>query len=144
KLGPSHPNTLNSKSNLGKLYSDMGQFTKAESLLTEALEGRRKTLGPDHPATLASRGALADMFQAKTDYARAEPLYREVVEILRRKRGKGEQRLENRSGPGGDEPPAAEEVPRGRTAAARVPETAERNPSRRLGDLQRQVHARRH
>ena len=58
-LGPEHPSTLTSVSNLGKLYLSQGRLSEAETLLKRVLATRRKVLGPAHPDTFASVNDLA-------------------------------------------------------------------------------------
>jgi tetratricopeptide (TPR) repeat protein len=53
-LGPEHPDTLMSVSNLGFLYQAQGRYDEAEPLYQRALAGREKTLGLEHPDTLTS------------------------------------------------------------------------------------------
>ena len=59
----------------------MGDYTKAEPLLKEALEIRQKLLGREHPDTATSLNNLAVLYEAMGDYAKAEPLYEEALEI---------------------------------------------------------------
>jgi hypothetical protein len=42
KLGPDHPDTLNSHSSLAVDYDDAGQFTKSEPLFRQGMEQARK------------------------------------------------------------------------------------------------------
>jgi tetratricopeptide (TPR) repeat protein len=53
----------------------MGDYAKAEPLLQEALEIRRRVLGSQHPDTAQSSNNLAELYEAMGDYAKAEPLY---------------------------------------------------------------------
>ena len=53
-LGPEHPDTLTSVSNLGLVLSSQGKFEDAEAMHQQALEGSEKVLGPEHPDTLTS------------------------------------------------------------------------------------------
>jgi len=59
KLGPDHPDTLTSRSNLAKAYFSAGRTAEALALIESTLKLREKTLGPDHPDTLADRSSLA-------------------------------------------------------------------------------------
>ena len=54
KLGPDHPDTLTSMSNLARRYLDAGQFDRALPLFEETLARRKAKLGPDHPDTLTA------------------------------------------------------------------------------------------
>jgi tetratricopeptide (TPR) repeat protein len=53
-LGPEHPNTATSLSDLAVLYQAMGEYAKAEPLLQEALRIRQKVLGSEQPDTAGS------------------------------------------------------------------------------------------
>jgi tetratricopeptide (TPR) repeat protein/tRNA A-37 threonylcarbamoyl transferase component Bud32 len=58
-LGPDHPDTLRSRSNLGVACWYAGRWPDAIALHVATLARREATLGPDHPDTLASRNNLA-------------------------------------------------------------------------------------
>jgi len=62
-LGPDHPDTLGSMSNLATVYEADGQVKKALPLLEEALATTKTKLGPDHPDTLRTMGNLAKVYQ---------------------------------------------------------------------------------
>jgi len=53
-LGPEHPDTLKSMSNLGEVLIRQGQYAEAARLLGETLDIKRRVLGPDHPSTTAA------------------------------------------------------------------------------------------
>jgi hypothetical protein len=57
-LGPDHPDTAWSLTNLGLLLRDLGQLEAARPYLERALAIREKVLGPDHPNTAAARRAI--------------------------------------------------------------------------------------
>ncbi len=83
-LGPEHPDTLTSMSNLAVLYRVHGQYERSETLQTQALEVRRRVLGPEHPDTLTSMNNLATLYKARDQYEKAETLHSQALEILRR------------------------------------------------------------
>jgi tetratricopeptide (TPR) repeat protein len=58
-LGPDHPETLASRSNVATAYHAAGRSTEARAFLERVLTDRERVLGPDHPDTLASRNNLA-------------------------------------------------------------------------------------
>jgi tetratricopeptide (TPR) repeat protein len=58
-LGPEHPDTLTSISNLGSVLTDQGKYEEAEAMHRRALQGYEKVLGPEHPNTLTSMHNLA-------------------------------------------------------------------------------------
>ena len=63
-LGPDHPDTLGSRSNLAVAYQAAGRLDEAISLHEQVLAARERVLGPDHPDTLGSRDNLASAYQA--------------------------------------------------------------------------------
>ncbi len=51
-LGPNHPQTLNTASNLAILYIDQSRFDDAEDLYREMMDTQAQTLGEDHKDTI--------------------------------------------------------------------------------------------
>jgi CHAT domain-containing protein/Tfp pilus assembly protein PilF len=86
-LGPEHPDTALSLSDLAALYQATGAYAKAEPLHQRALAIREKALGPDHPDTSVSLNNLAELYRATGAYAKAEPLYRRALAIRERALG---------------------------------------------------------
>ena len=80
-LGSEHPDTAITLHNLAELYRRMGDLSKAEPLLKEALEIYQKVLGRENPLTASSLNSLALVYQDMGDYAKAEPLFKEALEI---------------------------------------------------------------
>ncbi len=68
-LGPEHPHTLVSVSNLAGLLYHQGDYAGAAALYRRALEASERVLGPEHPDTLNSVNNLADLFNTQGDYA---------------------------------------------------------------------------
>jgi hypothetical protein len=67
------------------LYKEKGEYDKAESLLLEALEGRRLKLGDTHPHTQQSLNNLIELYEAwkkpeKADLWRAKLQQIETLE----------------------------------------------------------------
>ena len=62
--GDSHPETLDSVSNLALMLCGLRKFAQAEALLREALNGNRRVLGDEHPATLRSAENLIRAYKA--------------------------------------------------------------------------------
>ena len=58
-LGPGHPGTVISRSNLAGAYRAAGRAAGAIPLHERTLADYERVLGPDHPGTLASRDNLA-------------------------------------------------------------------------------------
>jgi serine/threonine protein kinase len=69
---------------MGDVYADLGLYPQAQSLLTQAVDIRRRTLGPQKPDTLTSMSGLGDVLMRQSRYAEAERLDRETLETRRR------------------------------------------------------------
>ncbi|MBI4853195.1 MAG: tetratricopeptide repeat protein, partial [Acidobacteria bacterium] len=72
---------------LGDFYTDKGDYSKAEPLLIQALEIRKKALGENHPSTTSSMNNLASLYNDKGDYSKAEPLLIEALRIHKKALG---------------------------------------------------------
>ncbi|MBD2717777.1 CHAT domain-containing protein [Synechococcus sp. FACHB-909] len=86
-LGPDHPDTATSLSNLGLLYVRERAFARAEPLLARALAIRIRILGPDDPLTALSLNNLAWLSFNQGRYANAETLYRRALAIAEKALG---------------------------------------------------------
>jgi serine/threonine protein kinase/lipopolysaccharide biosynthesis regulator YciM len=86
-LGLDHPDTLQSKHNLARLYQEQGKYGRAESLFREVLQARTAKLGDDHPSTLETKNNLALVYYDQEQYDRAEALHREVLQARTAKLG---------------------------------------------------------
>ncbi|KAK3613285.1 hypothetical protein LTR22_028216, partial [Elasticomyces elasticus] len=75
-LGPEHPDTLTSVSDLPLVLQSQGKYEAAEEMNWRALKGREKTLGPEHPSTLTSISSLALVLQSQGKYEAAEEMNR--------------------------------------------------------------------
>jgi CHAT domain-containing protein/Tfp pilus assembly protein PilF len=62
-LGPNHPTTANSMSNLGRVLDLQGKYADAEKIYRRALEVREKVLGADHPDVATNLNNLAKVLQ---------------------------------------------------------------------------------
>ena len=60
-LGPEHPHTLKTMSNLATSLRDQGKRAEAEPMFRELLDVRRRVLGPEHPDTLVTLSNLASL-----------------------------------------------------------------------------------
>ncbi len=72
---------------LGETYHAIGEFTKAEGHLVDALEIRRDRLGEEHAQTLSTRARIGAVLSDLGDFAEAEPILREVLDARRRSLG---------------------------------------------------------
>ena len=57
-----------------------GQYSEAEPLYRQALEGRTRVLGPDHPDTLSGINNLAMCIHTQSHRSEAEPLFRQALD----------------------------------------------------------------
>jgi non-specific serine/threonine protein kinase/serine/threonine-protein kinase len=83
-LGPQHPDTLGSMTNLASTLDNERHYLEAEKLQRETVEVERRVLGREHPETLGSMNNLAFSLERQGRYAEAEKLYAEALEIQRR------------------------------------------------------------
>ncbi|GLB08582.1 hypothetical protein AtubIFM57258_004479 [Aspergillus tubingensis] len=83
-LGPEHPDTLSSMSNLALTYSYQGQWKEAEELQVQVLELRKRVLGPEHPDTFTSMSNLASTYSDQGQWKEAKELEVQVLELRKR------------------------------------------------------------
>jgi tetratricopeptide (TPR) repeat protein len=77
-LGPEHPDTLISRSNLASAYKDAGRLDEALALFEQTLADSERLLGPDRTETLTSRGNLATAYHAAGRRDEALPLFEQT------------------------------------------------------------------
>ncbi|EHA26118.1 hypothetical protein ASPNIDRAFT_36453, partial [Aspergillus niger ATCC 1015] len=80
-LGPEHPDTLASMSDLAWTYGNQGRWKEAEELQVQVLELRKQVLGPEHPGTLTSMSDLAMTYRNQGRWKEAEELEVQVLEL---------------------------------------------------------------
>ena len=68
---------------MGNVYDSLGLYSRAESLLGQAVEIRRRTLGVKNADTLKSKHHLAGVLLEESRYPEAEKLCRETLETRR-------------------------------------------------------------
>jgi len=66
---------------MGEVYESLGLYGRAQILLTQAVDTRRRVLGADHPDTLKSMAELAATLHAEGREAESEKLQRETLAI---------------------------------------------------------------
>jgi len=69
---------------MGQVYGNLGLYARAQSLLTQAIDIRRRLLGVTHPQTLSSMDDLGWTLNREGRYADAEKLQRATVDTRRR------------------------------------------------------------
>jgi tetratricopeptide (TPR) repeat protein len=87
QLGPTHPHTANSLSNLALLYKNQGKYIEAEPLYQRALAICEQQLGPTHPDTANVLNNLAGLYKDQGKYTEAEPLLRRALTICEQRLG---------------------------------------------------------
>ena len=78
-LGPDHPDTLASRTNLAGAYYAAGRLTEAITLYEQVTKDCARILGEDHPDTLTSRNNLAGAYYAAGRLTEAITLYEQVT-----------------------------------------------------------------
>jgi len=66
------------------VYQGLGLYSRAEPLLEQAIDLRRRSLGAEHPDTLRLRGQLGSVLTAQGRYSEAEKMDRDLLDIERR------------------------------------------------------------
>jgi tetratricopeptide (TPR) repeat protein len=79
-LGPEHPDTLTSVSDLGSVLERQGKYEEAEAMHRRALKTRENVLGPEHPDTLTSVSELGSVLERQGKYEEAEAMHRRDLE----------------------------------------------------------------
>jgi RNA polymerase sigma factor (sigma-70 family) len=74
RLGPDHPDTMNSRNSLAAAYLAAGRVAEAIPLFEEILDARQRMLGPDDPETLTLQNNLACAYQDGGRVTEAIPL----------------------------------------------------------------------
>lgn len=69
---------------MGTVYRNLGLYSRADSLVTRAVEIRHRVLGANDPATLESKSELSRVIVREGRFKEAEKLQRETLEIQRR------------------------------------------------------------
>ena len=64
---------------MGTVYLKLGLYSRADSILREAVETRKRVLGLENPRTLESSGQWAFALENRGHYAEAEKLERELL-----------------------------------------------------------------
>ena len=69
---------------MGNVYEKLGLYPQAQSLVTQAVDIRRRVLGPEHPDTLRTMASLGVNYIDQGRYAEAEKILRETLDARRR------------------------------------------------------------
>jgi tetratricopeptide (TPR) repeat protein len=87
RLGPEHPETALSSSNLAKLLHDQGALAEARTLFERARAVCERRLGPEHPVTAAILNNLALLLHDQGALAEARTLFERALAICERQLG---------------------------------------------------------
>ena len=87
RLGPDHPDTLQTMNNLGITYEALGRRADAVKLEVEAVKLMTVKLGPDHRITLESMHNLANNYEALGRHAEALKLREQTLSLRKAKLG---------------------------------------------------------
>ncbi len=80
-LGANHPDTAESRFNLGVLHRQMGRYDQARAEHERALEIRRDVFGPQHPKVADSLTALGSVALREGKPEQARSLYEEALDL---------------------------------------------------------------
>lgn len=80
-LGPEHPDTLRTMTNLSVTLMHEGRYAEAEKMDRELLDIERRVLGPEHPDTLRTINGLAGTLEEEGRYDESEREERALLDI---------------------------------------------------------------
>jgi tetratricopeptide (TPR) repeat protein len=67
------------RATLGNVYCDLGEYPKAQAMLSQALEMRKRLLTPEHPLLAQSLNDLGEAFRRQGKFVQAEALHRQAL-----------------------------------------------------------------
>ena len=76
------PLTATATNNLGFLYKERGDFSRARACYEEALSVRQNLLGERHPDSVATKHNLAECLRASGDEEGAQRIQREIMQLF--------------------------------------------------------------
>jgi tetratricopeptide (TPR) repeat protein len=83
-LGPDHPSTLITLTNLAAVYLETGKGAEAVALFEQVRQTQAKVLGPDHPTTLKTHSNLAAAYWHLNRLDKSIPLIEQTLAVQRR------------------------------------------------------------
>ncbi|CAF4105985.1 unnamed protein product [Didymodactylos carnosus] len=81
ETSPEDPYIATIHNNIGLVYNDMGDYSKALTYYEETLDFDMKTLGPNHPDVAATYNNIGDVYTAMGDYSKALTYYEQTLEL---------------------------------------------------------------
>jgi tetratricopeptide (TPR) repeat protein len=88
RLGPDHPDTLGSMSNLASAYESSGKWDLALPLYEQTLNQQKIRLGIEHPNTLLTVRNLAQAYRQRKQFDKSIPLLKEWLKLVEKKLGR--------------------------------------------------------
>jgi tetratricopeptide (TPR) repeat protein len=85
-LGPEHPQTQETLSEMASMYQRQGKYREAETYAAESMRGAQHTFGPENARTIKAENDLALAYVSQGKFTESETLARQAVEIDRKKR----------------------------------------------------------
>jgi len=86
-LPPLHADLATDLNNLAVFHQRLGDLTRAQQFLEEALGMRMKLFGEEHPEVAVSLSNLASVFSDRKLYERAEPLLLQALRVRQKVQG---------------------------------------------------------
>lgn len=83
KFGPDHEKTLKTKSEVGRIYNNVGRHEEAVEVYTQLIAQAERNLGPTDPTTLTAIGNLGSAYQSLGRFDDAINAYEKVAELAR-------------------------------------------------------------
>lgn len=87
--GKLHPTVAERYVDLGKLYTRIGQYAKAENLLEQALAINSAAFDPESPIVVNTINELSAAYLAEKKYKQADELYAQYIPKLTKELGSG-------------------------------------------------------
>ncbi|CAF1182076.1 unnamed protein product [Rotaria sordida] len=80
-LPPNHPDLATSYNNIGSVYDDMGDYSKALEFHEKSYQIFEKALPPNHPSLAISYGNIGQVYKNMGDYSKALEFYEKSLKI---------------------------------------------------------------
>ncbi len=81
QFGTKNRNYATSLNNLAAVYSELGQYKKAEDFLVKSIQLRKEIFGEAHRTYASGLNNMASLYEKMGHFEKAEPLYLQAIEI---------------------------------------------------------------
>ncbi len=81
QFGTKNRNYATSLNNLAAVYSELGQYKKAEDFLVKSIQLRKEIFGDGHRIYASGLNNMASLYEKMGHFEKAEPLYLQAIEI---------------------------------------------------------------